>query len=132
MSDAYRSMGFQPLADEFSPWWEQLAAALVRAQQPPRELRSGMSTNATVAAIMTRLKPRCCVCNKPIEFCVWDDPSMPATNVTAECHGVLEKRTITRRDAVLAGLGKMQLIDLLAAPWFNVQEYDPHWKGWQP
>jgi hypothetical protein len=112
-----------PTPSARTPWWEELAAAAVKAHnRPPAPEFRAPSPLAAAQAVLRVRPPQCRHCDRPVERITSTMSPMDDEVVfVAQCHGRREERVVTGHQvsACCAGSDYRALIELVAAPFFS-------------
>lgn len=120
---AYRYRETPPTApppSERTPWWDELAAALVKVHDlgPPVKTWR-VPPLREVAAAFERCRPYCARCGSRVEEVTsYMDPMRDAAWFVVMCHGESERRMVTGLELAAAAHEPSGLIDRLLAPYF--------------
>lgn len=112
-----------PTPSARTPWWEELAAAAVKAHNrpPAPEFRPPSPLAAAQAALKVR-PPRCRHCDRPVERITSTmSPMADEVVFVAQCHGRREERTVTGQQvaACWADGNYGALAEFVASPFFS-------------
>jgi hypothetical protein len=108
---------------ERTPWWEELAAAAVKAHNrpPAPEFRPPSPLAAVQVALKVR-PPLCRHCDRPVDrIASTMIPMADEVVFVAQCHGRREERVVNGAQvaASYADGNYRALIELVAAPFFS-------------
>jgi hypothetical protein len=112
-----------PTPSARTPWWEELAAAAVKAHnRPPAPEFRPPSPLALVQASLKVHRPRCRHCDRPVDRIESTmTPMSDEVVFVASCHGRREERVVTGSQvaACWADCDARALLELVGAPYFS-------------